>query len=81
MEMSHDDIPSETRLQSEIAALKYKNERLSNEVIILQWRDLQLFYLSLSNKMFRVISSFEKLMDASNPKNSPSYTNRTRLKI
>lgn len=30
--MDHDEIPTETRLQSEIAALKYKNERLKNEV-------------------------------------------------
>ncbi|XP_021945460.1 coiled-coil domain-containing protein 170 [Folsomia candida] len=30
--MDHDEIPTETRLQSEIAALKYKNERLKNEL-------------------------------------------------
>jgi hypothetical protein len=32
--MEQDEIPMETRLQSEIAALKYKNERLKNEVYI-----------------------------------------------
>jgi len=32
MEAGQEDIPTEARLQSDIAALKYKNERLAQEV-------------------------------------------------
>lgn len=55
-----DEIPTETRLQSEIAALKYKNERLSQEVIA--YTKIGRFQKSINNSNFTDhVNIFSKL--------------------